>query len=81
MSGEQERPATINCGCGCFGCLSAVVSMVLLCYIFNCGWAKNIVLRCIREVSIAWHCATSSASGGIAPAALSEDNVQRKEKP
>jgi len=50
MEEEMRKPSTINCGCSCFGCLTAVVSFVLLCYIFNCQWAKDVVHRCIRDV-------------------------------
>ena len=52
---EKRKPATINCGCGCFGCLTAVVSFILLCYVLNCEWAKRIVHRCITDVTAAIH--------------------------
>ena len=53
MEEEKRKPANVTCGCSCFGCLTAVVSFILLCYIFNCQWAKDVVHRCIRDVTSA----------------------------
>ena len=50
---SDEREPTINCGCGCFGILVAVVSLVLVCWIGGCEWAKGVVMRCIGDVSAA----------------------------
>ena len=52
---SDSESGDVNCGCGCFGCLTTIVSIILICYIFNCGWAKGLVLRVVGEVSTAWH--------------------------
>ena len=55
MEETKPKKTTISCGCGCFGCLTIVVCFILLCYIFNCDWAKRIVHRCITDVTAAIH--------------------------
>lgn len=53
MEEAGRKRTNINCGCSCFGCLTAVVSFVILCYLCNCQWAKDVVHRCIRDVTSA----------------------------
>lgn len=55
QEGNRQKKDTISCGCGCFSCLVAVVSFILLCYIGGCDWAKGVVFRCVSEVGQAWH--------------------------
>lgn len=49
---EQEKgevSTKVSSGCGCAGCLFEVICFVLLCYIVGCDWARDAIVRCVRD--------------------------------
>jgi len=50
---ERESDNEVNCGCGCLGCLTSIVCVVLICFIFGCEWSRKCVKRCITDVTSA----------------------------
>ena len=50
---EEESNNEVNCGCGCLGCLTSIVCIVLICFIFGCEWSRKCVHRCIKDVTSA----------------------------